>query len=284
MKKVIVLGCLGMAGHVMITYLREIKKYQVFGVARSAGEGVDEVIDVTDFKALKSYLKENNPDYVINCVGALVSSSNENISLAILLNSYLPQFLAEVGLMVDYKLIHMSTDCVFSGKVGGYTEDSFRDGDTNYARTKALGEVNNERDLTIRTSIVGPEIKTNGTGLFDFFLKQRDCVQGYTKSLWSGITTLQLAKSIVPLIEHDVRGVYHLTNAETISKYALFELFKTHTQKNIKIDAVDGYMVNKSLQDTRKLLSDKIPSYDVMIEEMVNFMKQHPLLYSHYTL
>jgi dTDP-4-dehydrorhamnose reductase len=147
MKKVVVVGSLGMAGHIMAEYLAKTGEYEVFGVARQQGRYVDAVLDVTDFNALKEYLETVRPDYVINCVGALVAHARDRAADAILLNSYLPHFLSELGKNTGYKLIHISTDCVFSGKDGQYREDSFRDGDDNYARSKALGEVINDRVL-----------------------------------------------------------------------------------------------------------------------------------------
>ncbi|MDQ1298051.1 MAG: dTDP-4-dehydrorhamnose reductase, partial [Campylobacterota bacterium] len=204
MKKVVVLGALGMAGHIMAEYLDKTGDYEVFGVARQSGRYIDAVLDVTDFGALEMCLEKIEPDYIVNCVGALVAHARDRTADAILLNSYLPHFLSDLGKRLDFKLIHISTDCVFSGKEGGYREDSFRDGDDNYARSKALGEVFNDRDLTIRTSIIGPELKNDGTGLLDWFLKQRGSTNGYTKAFWSGVTTLELAKATHEMIRQNI--------------------------------------------------------------------------------
>jgi len=108
-KKIVVLGSLGMAGHIMAEVLDATGKYEVFGLARQSGKYVDAVLDVTDFKALDNYLQDIKPDYVINCVGALVSQSKEDVPSAILLNSYLPNFLSQLGNKLEYKLIHIST-------------------------------------------------------------------------------------------------------------------------------------------------------------------------------
>ncbi len=141
MKKIVILGVLGMAGHIMAEYLTVIGSYEIYGVARNDGKYVTQKMDVTDFESVKAYLGLIKPDLVINCIGVLFQDSKDNIASAILLNSYLPHFLAAVGRKLGYKLIHISTDCVFSGKVGGYIENAVRDGDDNYARSKALGEV-----------------------------------------------------------------------------------------------------------------------------------------------
>jgi len=282
-KKVLVLGAMGMAGHVMVHTLRKHSDFEVFGVARQEGTFVDKVLDVSNFPALKSYISELKPDYIVNCVGVLVAQAQKNITTAVLLNSYLPHFLAELGDKEGFRLIHISTDCVFSGKTGAYLEDSFRDGDDNYARSKALGEVISDKHLTIRTSIVGPELKTNGTSLFDFFLKQQGVIQGYTKAIWSGVTTLTLAQAVVQAIKDDVMGLYHLTNGEPINKYELLLLFKKHAGRKLEVQAVEGKHVNKSLVDTRRLLSDLVPGYDKMVENMLGSMRENKELYSHYT-
>jgi len=112
------------------------------------------------------------------------------------------------------KIIQISTDCVFSGKDGGYKEDSFRDGDTIYARTKALGEINNNKDLTIRTSIIGPDINEDGIGLFHWFMKQSGTIYGFRNAYWTGVTTIELAKGIEKFIEYNVTGIYHFVPTE----------------------------------------------------------------------
>ena len=283
-SKVVVLGSQGMAGHVMYINLKQTGNYDVLGVARSDGRFVDKRMNVADFSALEAYLKQVKPDYVVNCIGVLVSQSASDIATAVLMNSYLPHFLSKLGDTCGFRLLHISTDCVFSGKTGGYTEASFRDGDDIYARSKALGEVINERDLTIRTSIIGPELKSDGTGLFDFFLKQNGMIQGYTQAMWSGITTMVLSRAVEQAIKHDVTGLIHLTNGEAISKYDLLRLFRQFTHHPVEIEAVAGKCVDKSLVDTRQTMPDMVCSYERMVREMVSFMRSHAALYEHYAL
>ncbi len=282
MQKVVVLGALGMAGHIMAEVLAKSDQYEVFGVARQNGQYVDTVLDVTDFKALEQYLKCVQPDYVINCVGALVSQSKNDVPSAILLNSYLPNYLSQLGNTLDYKLIHISTDCVFSGKDGQYTETSYRDGDDNYARTKALGEVINEKDLTIRTSIIGPELKANGTGLLDWFFKQEGTINGYTHAYWSGVTTLELAKATLAFLEQGTTGLYQLCPKEKISKFELLKLFAKVWEKEITVTPFDDYHVDKSLVCTRKDFDYPTPEFEAMLIETKQWMEEHPTYYSHY--
>src|SRR5699024_1115052 len=106
------------------------------------------------------------------------------------------------------KIIHMSTDCVFSGKIGNYKEDSLRDGETFYDRSKALGELDNQKDLTFRNSIIGPDINENGIGLFNWFMKQEGSINGYSKAIWTGVTTLTLAKAMDSALKEDLVGIY----------------------------------------------------------------------------
>ncbi len=281
-KKVVVLGSQGMAGHIMAEVLDETGDYEIFGVSRQAGKYVDSVLDVTDFKELENYLERIKPNYVINCVGALVSQSKDDVPSAILLNSYLPNFLSQLGNILKYKLVHISTDCVFSGKNGQYTEASYRDGDDNYARTKALGEIVNDKDLTIRTSIIGPELKINGTGLLDWFLKQEGTISGYTQAYWSGVTTLELAKATLQFLIQDITGLYQLCPKDKISKFNLLKLFGKVWGKEIEVTPFDNYKVDKSLVCTRNDFSYPTPEFEKMLIETKQWMETHPSYYLHY--
>lgn len=281
-KKVVVLGSLGMAGHIMSEVLAATGDYEVFGVARQPGKYVDHLLDVTDFKGLEKYLTGVKPDYVINCVGALVSKSKNDLPSAILLNSYLPNFLSQIGNKYGFKLVHISTDCVFSGKDGQYTETSYRDGDDNYARTKALGEVINDKDLTIRTSIIGPELKTDGTGLLDWFFKQDGTISGYTQAYWSGVTTLELAKATDQFLKQGIAGLYQLCPNDKISKYDLLKLFAKIWDKKLEVVPFDDYKVDKSLVCTRTDFGYPKPAYQKMLIEIKQWMEAHPAYYAHY--
>ena len=214
MKRILILGAGGMAGHVMAEYLAQKPEYEVIRCARRAATPDTILLDVTEFSHVEDVLGEQRPDIVINCVGMLIQTSRDRLDQAILINSYLPHFLSRLGIKLKYgfRLIHISTDCVFSGDRGGYAEDDFRDGDTPYARTKALGEVINDRDLTLRTSIIGPELKQNGTGLLHWFLMQKGEIKGFTSAYWSGVTTLELAKVVDDCIAHAITGLVNLTH------------------------------------------------------------------------
>lgn len=272
MKKVAILGVLGMAGHIMADYFAAVGSYEIYGIARNNGKYVSKQLEVTDFGAVKAYLDAIKPELVINCIGVLVQHSKDNIAAAILLNSYLPHFLAELGRKLEYKLIHISTDCVFSGKVGEYIESAVRDGDDNYARTKALGEVVNDFDLTIRTSIIGPELNPEGTGLLNWYFKQNGEINGFTHAFWSGVTTLELAKATHEFIHQEITGLYHLCPGTKISKYDLLRLFNQVWDKEIIINPKSSYIVDKSLVCTRRDFIYPELDYYTMLTELKRWM------------
>lgn len=284
MKTVVVLGALGMAGHIMTEYLSDTGAYKVLGVAREPGPRVSETFDVLDFATLESFLKESKANVVVNCIGVLVSASNSDISRAILINSYLPHLLGNLADQLDFKLVHISTDCVFSGKDGGYTETSFRDGDDNYARTKALGEVTGSNRLTIRTSIIGPELKSTGTGLMDWFFKQSGELSGYSKAYWSGVTTLELAKATHYIIQQELIGLLQLCPQTKISKFELLKLFNELWDRGCVINVNDSYSVDKSLICSRDDFTYAVPDYKDMLGELKGWTQTHTQYYPHYHL
>ncbi|MCG3055850.1 sugar nucleotide-binding protein, partial [Escherichia coli] len=130
------------------------------------------------------------------------------------------------------KLIHISTDCVFLGDKGNYTESDAPDGTSIYAQSKQLGEIISDKHLTVRTSIIGPELKTDGIGLFLWFMKQTGKIKGYKRALWNRVTTIELAKAIEVFIQQDVTGLYHLATEPKISKFDLLQLMKEVFQKD----------------------------------------------------
>ncbi|MCK5101108.1 MAG: sugar nucleotide-binding protein, partial [Desulfobacteraceae bacterium] len=219
MKRILVLGSGGMLGHMIYKYLISLNKYRIFHSALHPGIFDDEhIVDIREPDKVKILLDDIKPDIVINCIGILIKESSENIENAILINSYFPNLLSRIGRKLNYKTIHISTDCVFSGGDGNYTENFFRDGDTLYARTKILGEVINDYDLTIRTSIIGPELGQKGTGLLHWFLNQNGEINGFENVFWTGVTTLELAKAIDEFIKQEISGLYNLSSEKKISK------------------------------------------------------------------
>ena len=224
--RILVLGCKGMAGHIVKKYLENTLNYEVWGIARGVNPEKNLInLDVSNIKEIENILNKGAFDVVLNCIGLLNKTAEDNPELAIWFNSYFPQLLASYGEKHNFKLIHISTDCVFSGEEGGYKEDSFKSGTGFYAQSKAIGEVVNSKDLTLRTSIIGPELKEDGIGLFHWFMSQSGSINGYTGAVWSGVTTIQLAKAINWAIQDNITGLYHVTNNKSIDKYSLLNLF-----------------------------------------------------------
>lgn len=282
-KKILLLGATGMAGHVAFHYLKETDKYEIVDVVfRNKLTADSIVLDVTDKHATEELIKTVNPDIIVNCIGILIKGSRQHPDNAIYINAYFPHLLERLSSEIDTKLIHISTDCVFSGKKGNYTEYDFKDADDVYGRSKALGEVDNDRDLTIRTSIIGPELKQNGEGLFHWFMHQEGKVNGFTDAIWGGVTTLELAKAIDKAIDYNLTGLVHLSNGKGIIKYDLLNLFKSiWNRNNIDINPFEGHAVDKSLQPSAKF-NVKVPSYSAMLCEMKSWMDKYRNMYQNY--
>ena len=281
-KKVLILGSTGMLGHQVVNYFLKFDDYDVIDIAfRSKLREKTIISDVTDKTAFEKVIIELSPDFIVNCIGVLIHGSGD-VENAIYLNAYLPHQLKKISKNIGAKLIHISTDCVFSGNKGGYIESDVKDGKGVYSQTKILGEIEDDANLTLRTSIIGPELKDNGEGLFHWFMSQQGDITGFTRAIWSGVTTLELVKAIKWSIESNITGLYHVTNNSSISKYELLKLFQKYTKKDISIKSVDGKNVDKSFIDTRLLIDYKIPSYDQMISNMVSLITNNMSLYSQY--
>lgn len=272
-----------MAGHIVYSYLRSTGKYNIANVVfRTPLNENSIVVDVTNRDAVAEIVHKEQPEVIINCIGVLIKGSKEHPDNAILINAYFPHLLKKLADEVDAKLVHISTDCVFSGKKGGYTEEDFRDADDVYGRSKALGEVINDKDLTIRTSIIGPELKRNGEGLFHWFMNQHGQVNGFKTAIWGGVTTLELAKAIDAALLQNKTGLLQLSNGVGISKYDLLGLFKEiWNRQDIDIMPYDGNGIDKSIAKSERFDYD-VPSYKQMLIEQAAWMESHKSLYMQY--
>lgn len=283
--KFLVLGCNGMAGHTISLYLKE-RGHEVYGFDRTKSAFVDSVAgDARDTVALARMIKEGHYDSVINCIGILNQFAEQNKALAAFLNGYFPHFLAEVTSGTDTQVIHMSTDCVFSGKRGEYTEEDLRDGETFYDRSKALGELEDGKNITLRNSIVGPDVNPGGIGLMNWFMQQKGAVKGYTKAMWTGQTTLQLAKTMETAAQQRAHGLYNTVPDHSISKYDLLQLFNHYLRGDkITIEPIEGINADKSLKRTRYEFDCLIPDYETMVSELAEWTVKHKEIYPHYEL
>ena len=284
--KILVLGCNGMAGHLISLYFKE-QGHEVVGFARQQSTLLDATVvgDASDFSLIQKTIEEGGFDAVVNCIGLLNQFAEENKSMAVLLNGYLPHWLTEITKDTTTRIIHMSTDCVFAGNDGPYYEDSFPNGATFYDRSKAMGEINTAKDLTFRNSIVGPDIKPSGIGLFNWFMKQEGEVGGYTGAIWTGVTTYTLAKAMEQALKENLTGLYNLVNNESINKYDLLGLFNTYFRAGgVKINPNDKLQLDKSLRRKREDFSFLVPSYEQQVKEMREWVIKHKDIYPHYNL
>lgn len=270
-----------MAGHVVYYYLKSTGKYHLLNtVFRNKLTDDSIILDMTDPAAVVRLMEKLRPAVVINCIGVLIKGSQEHPDNAVFINAYLPHLLEKTASVIGARLIHISTDCVFSGKKGNYTEEDFRDADDVYGRSKALGEVINGRDLTIRTSIIGPELKVNGEGLFHWFMRQTGEIKGFRNAIWGGVTTLELAKVIDEVMCSGLTGLVQLSNGAGISKYDLLCLFKEiWRKKEVGIVPCDAVSINKSIAKSQRL-DYSVPEYHVMLKELYDWMNLHKEIYS----
>lgn len=278
MTKILILGGKGMAGHVMYEYLRRQLDYDVRFTSRDKTDKNSIYLDVTDTPALENLIASENPDIVINCTGILNTAAEQDPLLAFRVNSLLPHQLAAFMERQQGRLIQISTDCVFSGDKGHYTESDFRDGTSVYAQSKQLGEITTAPHLTIRTSIIGPELKDDGIGLFHWFMNQSGEIKGYERVFWNGVTTLELAKATHFFIQKNTHGLFHLCPQDTISKLDLLLLFKSVYEKDdVQIIPDDVHVMDRTIMNTRISPAYAVPSFREMLEEQKKF---YPLLLS----
>jgi dTDP-4-dehydrorhamnose reductase len=271
MKKILILGSTGMLGHQVTKYFLQFNEYEVIDIAyRKKLREETILLDVKKEDLLSEVIVDINPHIIINCIGLLMVASNNDPMNAIYINSYFPHKLKNIAKNINAKVVHISTDCVFSGKKGHYTEYDITDGEDMYAKTKILGELIDDTNITIRTSLIGPELHDNSDNLFEWFMKQHGTINGFKNAIWSGVTTFELAKGIKWAVENNINGLYHFTNNQSINKYDLLHLFKKHTEKEIEIIETHGKNIDKSLIDTRGEINYPIPTYDQMVRDMVH--------------
>lgn len=288
--RILLLGGNGMAGHVLAAYLSRQSGYEVEATIRphvgksfGTGTGIPSLprlsgvplheLDAEDLPAVRQTVERVRPDIIVNAIGILNRHAEEQPLLAYTVNGLLPHWLAHAAGEIGARLIHISSDCVFSGARGSYGEEELPDGYTVYAKSKALGEIRDPRHLTIRTSIIGPEIREDGIGLMKWFLSRKGIVPGYVNVPWNGVTTLELAKAAAWAIEHpQVGGLVHLTAPEPISKHRLLELVRhAYGRTDLELRPVPEPAIDRTLQPTKSGFGHKPPGYSAMLEELAEW-------------
>lgn len=282
--KVLVLGSSGLIGSTTLRVLSEHSDWQVYGSIRSdsirpflskiSADKLISNLDVDNLSSIIQIISKIRPDVVINCIGATKHKKEGNSPLnAIELNALLPHRLAQICALAGSRFIHISTDCVFSGKDGFYSELAFADADDVYGRSKALGEVTYGGALTLRTSTIGHELQSN-YGLLNWFLSQKLSCKGFNKAIFSGLPTVVFAQVIrdIVLKNTQLTGLYHVA-AQPINKYDLLKMIAKVYKKEINIEADDSLIINRSLDASKfnQATGYNPPYWQNLIETMYQY-------------
>lgn len=266
--RLMILGSDGMVGHVVALYFKE-RGHELLEIREGDNR-------LSDFGSLCEEVRGGGYDAIINCLAVVNAEAEEDKVEAVRINSLLPHFLESVTAGMNTVVVHRSTDCIFSGDKGSYSIDDLPDGRSFYARSKALGELDNGKNITIRTSLIGPETEIEGKGLFNWFYNQKE-VNGFANSIWTGITTIEFAREIEWVLQNKKHGIIQLVPDRAISKYDLLVLFEKHYPGNRKINRIENERVDKSL--IQYCGGVHVPDYDVMISDMRSWTDSHNDLY-----
>lgn len=281
-QRVLILGATGMLGHSLLYDFSCRENLSVHATSRSREglsrwfspemrERIHAPVDAADFDSVVRVLAKVRPDVVINCIGVIKQLAAAQDPIAcIAINALFPHRLAKECERIGARLIHISSDCVFSGHKGGYVEGDFADGDDLYGRTKLLGEVDYPLAVTLRTSIIGHELNTS-VSLIDWFLAQEGRVKGFTRAIYSGFPTVEMARIIASVVipRPELRGLYHVSSAP-ISKYELLCLVRDRYAKAIEIEPYDDFVCDRSLDSSRFRAATGYvpPTWAEMVERM----------------
>jgi dTDP-4-dehydrorhamnose reductase len=279
--KVLVLGGSGMLGHAAYRAFAAAPGVKAFATLRGDAarrhfppalqSGLIGGVDVLDGDALAAALIRTRPDTVVNCVGVVKQLGRAKDPLAVLpLNALLPHRLARLCALLGARLVHISTDCVFCGDRGGYTEADRPDADDLYGRSKLLGEVDEPHAVTLRTSIIGRELESRH-GLVEWFLSQSGTVRGFTRAVFSGLTADELARVILRhvLPNPGLRGIWQVSTAP-ITKHDLLVLLREAYGRDVRIEPDPSLELDRSLDSTRfrEATGYAPPDWPAMIQAM----------------
>lgn len=278
--RILILGGDGMLGHQLfkrlrmghdarVTLKREIGAYKGYGIFSPKNAYAN--VNVRETDRLLEVVSDFHPEAVINAVGVVKqrSSSNEFLS-SLEINGLLPHRLSTLCGAINARLLHMSTDCVFSGRKGGYTESDPSDAEDLYGKTKYLGEVTGSHCITFRTSIIGRELSRKKS-LLEWFLAQKGHVEGFKNAIFSGFTTIELSNIVEKILVDfpNASGIYHVSS-DPITKFDLLTLIKKTLGLSVEIDANEEFRCDRSLDSTRfrREFNYTPPTWESMINEL----------------
>lgn len=272
-----------MLGHKLIQVLSN--EFEVFSTIRSDFSSFEKYdlmnpekvftnIDVEKFESIEKILKKIKPDFVINAVGVIKQlPTSKDVFTSLNINSIFPQSLARIAKSYDFRLINISTDCVFNGKKGNYIEQDIADADDLYGKSKFLGEVYAKNCLTLRTSIIGRELSTEHSLIEWFLSNPGGIVKGFKNAIYSGFPTIVLGQIIANLIKNfpDLEGLFHISS-QPINKYDLLCLVKQQYDLDVEIIPFDDFYIDRTLDSTkfRNLTGFKPLTWEEMITRMAN--------------
>jgi len=281
-ERVLILGVTGMLGHTLFKEMRKYDGFEVFGTTRDKSrligyfteEELSKIrngVDADNFETVIRAIASVEPTIIINCIGIIkqLPISRDPLT-AITVNAQLPHRLSLVTKTAKARLIHISTDCVFDGKKGNYIESDLSSAEDLYGKTKFLGEVHYPHCVTLRTSIIGHELRTKYS-LIDWFMSQENEIKGFTKAIYSGFPTIEMVNIISNYVipNKNLSGLYHVSS-DPISKYDLLHIVKEVYKKDINIKAFDDFVLDRSMNSDRfkKATGYVSPSWKKLVEDM----------------
>lgn len=275
-----------MLGHEAFNYFDRNKEFETFGTLRlkkdkdkffSKTKNINNIffdVDALNLQSIFGIIDKVNPDLILNCIGIIKQlEESKNPLLSIEINALFPHKIAEYIKNAKTRLIHISTDCVFSGDIGNYYENDNSDAKDLYGKSKYLGELTNyDNCITLRTSIIGPEIKTK-LSLLEWFLSQEKPIKGYVNAIYSGLTTFELINIIDKyVIKNPIKNGLYQVSSNPISKYNLLRIISKKYKKSIVIDPFEKFKNNKALNSDlfKNDFGYIVKSWEKMISEMYN--------------
>lgn len=281
-KRILILGVTGMLGHTLFKSMSKNSSFEVFGTTRNT-VGLNAFFSKDEFSRIKSAVDADNfdsvlrafasiqPNIIINCIGLIKQLPIASDPLTtITINAQLPHRISMVARTANARMIQLSTDCIFSGAKGDYTEADPSDATDLYGRSKFLGEVEYPHCVTLRTSFLGHELKSK-VGLIDWFLSQTATIKGFTRAMYTGLPTVEIENIITNYVipNEQLSGLYHVSS-DSISKYDLLNIVKTVYKKKIEIEAFDDFAIDRSLNSEKfqKATGYKAPAWEMMVKSM----------------
>jgi dTDP-4-dehydrorhamnose reductase len=281
-KKVLILGGTGMLGHTLFVQLSTAAQLDVYATVRNSNlvsrrfpaalvEKIIDNVDANDFATIIRAVDATRPSIVINCIGLIKQLPAASDPLAaISINALLPHRIAAVCRAAGARVIHISTDCVFDGKKGNYNENEPASATDLYGRSKLLGEVYDPHCVTLRTSIIGHELRGKH-GLIEWFLAQEGTVHGFTNAIYTGLPTIEMARIIGEFVipSPNLKGLYHVSS-DPISKYDLLKLVARRYAKQVTIEPDEEFRIDRSLDSSvfRRITGYTPPSWPELVDKM----------------